>query len=132
MSEDEIIKEILKVYATDVQPLDSDLRTFKAVLDYVSRDYCIIPKRNLQKECTQTKEVANVFWRKPEEEMPKDGQLILIREYYRSARNGRFVNHVKEFMFFEDYGFELEERINSHLGYRITHWMPIPELNITQ
>lgn len=78
------------------------------------------------------KEALNSQWRKPEDEMPKDGQLIHIREYYRSARSGRFVNHVKEFMFFEDYGFELEERINSHLGYRITHWMPIPELNITQ
>lgn len=28
----------------------------------------------------------------------------------------------------EQYGFKLEEDINKHLGYRITHWMPIPDI----
>ncbi len=73
-------------------------------------------------------EALNSQWRKPEDEMPKDGDVVLIREYYRSARTGRFVNHVREFVFFEKYGFTLEEKINNHLRYRITHWMPIPEL----
>lgn len=77
-------------------------------------------------------EAISSQWRKPEDELPKDGQLVLIREYFRSAESGRFVNHIKEFMFFEKYGFELEERINAHLGYHITHWMPIPGLPETK
>lgn len=67
-------------------------------------------------------------WRDPKKELPKDGEVVLIREYFRSARHGRFVNHVREFMYFEQYGFKLEEDINKHLGYRITHWMPIPDV----
>ncbi len=66
-------------------------------------------------------------WRRPEDEKPKDGELVIVREYYRSAKNGRFVTHFKEFYYFEEYGFELEEKINRSLGYRITHWLPIPQ-----
>ena len=71
-------------------------------------------------------------WRDPKKELPMDGEIVLIREYYRSAKSGRYVNHVKEFMFFEQYGFDLEERIHKHLKYRITHWMPIPALPTKQ
>ncbi|MBD5357422.1 MAG: DUF551 domain-containing protein [Bacteroides sp.] len=74
------------------------------------------------------KEALSSQWRKPEDELPEDGQMVLIREYHRSAKNGRFVNHIREFMFFEQYGFKLEERKNAHLDYRVTHWMPIPGL----
>lgn len=74
------------------------------------------------------KEAAYSPWRDPKKELPKDGEKVLIREYFRSARHGRFVNHVRELMYFEEYGFKLEENSNKHLGYRITHWMPIPDV----
>lgn len=67
-------------------------------------------------------------WVRANERLPEDGELILIREYYRSARSGRFVNHIREFLYLEQYGFEFEEQANSNLKYRITHWMPIPQL----
>lgn len=67
-------------------------------------------------------------WYKPSERLPEDGQVVLIREYFRSAKSGRFEIHVRELMYFEQYGFELEERIHRHLKYRITHWMAIPPL----
>lgn len=67
-------------------------------------------------------------WYKPSERLPEDGQVVIIREYFRSAKSGRYVIHVREFMYFEQYGFELEERCNRHLKYRITHWMPIPPI----
>lgn len=70
-----------------------------------------------------------IKWYRPSERLPEDGQVVIVREYYRSAKSGRYVNHVKEFMYFEQYGFELEERIYRHLKYRITHWMPIPPIN---
>lgn len=69
-----------------------------------------------------------VKWYKPSERLPEDGQVVLIREYFRSAKSGRFVIHVRELMYFEQYGFELEERTHRHLKYRITHWMPIPPI----
>lgn len=68
------------------------------------------------------------LWRSVEDELPEDGQKILIREYYRSAKSGRFVNHVKEYIYFAEYGFELEGKKYSCLRYRITHWMPIPPI----
>lgn len=74
------------------------------------------------------KEAAYSPWRDPKKELPKDGEKVLIREYFRSARHGRFVNHVREMWYFEQYGFKLEEDCNRHLGYRITHWMPIPDV----
>lgn len=70
-----------------------------------------------------------IRWIKPSELLPKDGQTVLIREYFRSAKSGRYVIHVRDFMYFEQYGFELEERIHRHLKYRITHWMPIPPID---
>lgn len=73
-------------------------------------------------------EAISSQWHDPKKELPKDGEIVLIREYFRSARHGRFVNHVREFMYFEQYGFKLEEDMNKHLGYRITHWMPIPDV----
>ncbi len=67
-----------------------------------------------------------IRWIKPSERLPEDGQVVLIREYFRSARSGRYVIHVRDFVYFEQYGFELEEYSNRDLKYRITHWMPIP------
>lgn len=69
-----------------------------------------------------------IKWFKPSERLPEDGQVVLIREYFRSAKSGRYVIHVREFMYFEEYGFDLEEQIHRHLKYRITHWMPIPPI----
>lgn len=67
-------------------------------------------------------------WRNPQEDIPIFGQTILIREYYRSARTGKFVNRVVQELFVTDDMFAHLERVNRHLSYRITHWMPIPEL----
>lgn len=99
----------------------------KDIQHYVIASTCI-EMYGMELYMSGANEALNSQWRKPEDEMPKDRDVILIREYYRSARTGRFVNHVREFVFFEEYGFTLEEKINNHLGYRITHWMPIPKL----
>ena len=67
-------------------------------------------------------------WRDPKKDLPELDQPILIREYYRSARSGRYVNHVVEDLFVDVNLFSHLERVNRHLSYRVTHWMPIPEL----
>ena len=99
----------------------------KDIQHYATASTCI-EKYGLELYLAGANEALSSQWIKPEDELPKDGEIVLIREYHRSAKSGRYVNHVKEFMFFEQYGFELEERIYDHLGYRITHWMRIPEI----
>lgn len=74
-------------------------------------------------------EQTQIRWYKPSERLPEDGQVILIREYLRSARSGRYVVHARDFMYFKQYGFELEEHTYRDLKYRITHWMPIPPID---
>lgn len=68
-------------------------------------------------------------WRRADDEFPEDGDMVLIREYYRSPKTGKFVNHVRELLYYAEYGFTFERVLNANLpSYRITHWMPIPEL----
>lgn len=71
-----------------------------------------------------------IRWYRPSELLPKDGQPVLIREYYRSAKTGKFRYDYEVFYYFKDYGFELEERKYRHLALKVTHWMPIPPLSI--
>lgn len=99
----------------------------KDIQHYATASTCI-EKYGMGLYLSGANEALSSQWLKPEDELPKDGEMVLIREYFRSARSGRYVNHVREFMFFEKYGFELEESINKHLEYRITHWMRIPEI----
>ena len=71
----------------------------------------------------------NNLWISVKDALPEDCQLVLVREYFRSRKTGRYVNHVKEMYYFEQFGgFELEEKIHRNIGYRITHWMPIPAI----
>ncbi len=67
-------------------------------------------------------------WKDPKVELPEDGETVLIREHYRSAKSGRFVVHFFEFTYFSEYGFALEERRRRTLGWRVTHWMRIPPI----
>lgn len=67
-------------------------------------------------------------WKDPKVELPEDGETVLIREHYRSAKSGRFVVHFFEFTYFSEYGFALEERRLRTLGWRVTHWMRIPPI----
>ena len=69
------------------------------------------------------------LWKRPEEELPKDGEEILIREYYKSPKHGQFRNNFRVITFFDEYGFELEEKRYKHIfKYKITHWMSIPPI----
>ena len=112
------LEEKAQVYADSVADNTSE------VWNFIDEVYTELRKAYI----AGANEAISMQWRNPKDELPKDGQLVLIREYHRSAKNGRFVNHIREFMFFEQYGFKLEERKNAHLDYRITHWMPIPGL----
>lgn len=68
-------------------------------------------------------------WKDPKVELPEDGETVLIREHYRSAKSGRFVVHFIEFTYFSEHGFALEEGRHRTLGLRVTHWMRIPPIN---
>ena len=69
-------------------------------------------------------------WHDPKTEKPEDGELVLIREYYKSPRYGKFVNNYRVITYWEQFGFEIEENINRFCkNYRITHWMRIPPIN---
>lgn len=67
-------------------------------------------------------------WIDPKDALPEDGEIVLIREHYRSAKSGRFVTHIIEFRYFSKYGFSVEERCHKNLSLRVTHWMRIPPL----
>lgn len=69
-------------------------------------------------------------WRSVEDK-PQDGETVLIYEHYRSARTGRYVKHIIEFTYFDEYGFEIEERTHRRLKLKVKAWMPFPELPTT-
>lgn len=73
-------------------------------------------------------------WKNPKKELPNDGEVVLIREYYHSPKHGIYRNNYRVMTFTIKHGFELEEAINKRKCgfYRITHWMKIPELNGTK
>lgn len=67
-------------------------------------------------------------WRNPLNEKPEDESYILIREYYKSPRHGRFKINYRVMLYFDEFGFELEHKVNKNLyKYKITHWMEIVE-----
>lgn len=67
-------------------------------------------------------------WRLPKDERPKDGDYILIREFYKSPRYGQFKINYRVILYFEEFGFEHEYKVNRNLyKYKITHWMSIEE-----
>lgn len=66
-------------------------------------------------------------WRNIDEK-PRDEERVLIYERYRSAKSGRYVNHIIEYTYFDDYGFEQEEQSNRSLNLKVLAWMPIPNL----
>ena len=70
-----------------------------------------------------------IKWYKPSERLPDNGLVVIIREYYRSAKTGKFRTDYAVFYYFEDYGFKIEERKHRQLELKVTHWLPIPPLN---
>lgn len=71
------------------------------------------------------KDMNKMQWYTPDKK-PTDGQRILIREYYRNAKNGKFVNDYTVEVYLDEFDtFNLHERRYKHLGLKITHWMPI-------
>lgn len=68
-------------------------------------------------------------WIKVGDAMPNDCEQVLIREYYKSPRYGKFRNDYRVAYYFEKYGFEGEiQNKRWCYGYRVTHWMRIPEI----
>lgn len=70
-----------------------------------------------------------IKWYKPSERLPEDCQTVIIREYYRSAKSGKYRIDYAIFFYTEKYGFEIEECTHRNLGLKVTHWLPIPPLN---
>ena len=68
-------------------------------------------------------------WYRPSELLPKDGQIVLIREFYRSAKTGRFKVGYAVIYYDTVLGFKLREDCYDHLGLKVTHWFPIPPVN---
>ena len=96
---------------------------YQKAADYLSK------KDVLQVRVPLSDIVAPIHWRDPQTEKPEDGEMVLIREYYKSPRYGKFVNNYRVFTYLERFGFDLEENINHFCkNYRITHWMRIPPI----
>lgn len=66
-------------------------------------------------------------WRDVKTDKPKNGERIIMRVNYRSAKSGKYVAHIEEDYYFDQYPFELKEQTHKNLRYKITHWMPFPE-----
>jgi hypothetical protein len=70
-----------------------------------------------------------IRWYRPSELLPKHGQTVLIREYYRSAKTGKYTVGYVVFHYNAAFGFKLEEDSYDYLGLKVTHWLPIPPIN---
>lgn len=69
------------------------------------------------------------IWKNPQKEKPQDGEIILIREYYKSPKNGKYTNEYRVVKYFEKLGFEMFENLYHYVSnYKITHWMSIPDI----
>ncbi len=67
------------------------------------------------------------MWRKPEQDLPKDGTPVIVRRRYMCAKTRHWRIHItKELFFRQDRGF-IGMRDKS-IQETITHWMPIPPI----
>lgn len=75
------------------------------------------------------------FTRKPqwisvEEELPEEGQAIIIRVIHKEVKSGKIFESYFDTFYFEQYGFEIEERPQRGKISKVIHWMPKPDLPI--
>lgn len=110
--------------------------------EYAYRQYCGVTgndRFDITRKVFDAYDIAQAFekgiewalqnqWRDVKTDKPKNGERIIMRVNYRSAKSGRYVVHIEEDYYFDQYPFELKEQTHKNLRYKITHWMPFPEL----
>lgn len=70
------------------------------------------------------------MWRSVEEELPEEGQAIIIRVVHKDVKSGKIFESYFNTFYFEQYGFEIEERPQRGKISKVTHWKPKPDLPI--
>lgn len=70
------------------------------------------------------------MWRSVVDEMPEDGQAIIIRVVQKEAKSGKMFESCFNTFYFKQYGFDIEERQHRGKISKVTHWMPKPDLPI--
>lgn len=70
------------------------------------------------------------MWRSVEEELPEEGQAIIIRVVHKDVKNGKIFESYFNTFYFEQYGFEIEERPQRGKISKVTHWKPKLDLPI--
>lgn len=70
------------------------------------------------------------MWRSVEEELPEEGQAIIIRVVHKDVKSGKIFESYFDTFYFEQYGFEIEERQQRGKISKVIHWMPKPDLPI--
>ena len=70
------------------------------------------------------------IWRSVEEELPEEGQAIIIRVVHKEAKSGKMFESWFNAFYFKQYGFDIEERPQRGKISKVTHWMPKPDLPI--
>lgn len=74
------------------------------------------------------KEALSSQWRKPEDELPKDGDTILIYYKYRDSGRLEYKYSYMQVKYNIKNGFNLFENNMSKWGGKVLFWMPIPGL----
>lgn len=69
-------------------------------------------------------------WRSVEEELPEEGQAIIIRVVHKDVKSGKIFESYFNTFYFKQYGFEIEERPQRGKISKVTHWKPKPDLPI--
>lgn len=73
------------------------------------------------------KEAISMQWRNPKDELPKDGENILIYYKYRESGRLEYIYSYMQVKFNIQNGFNLFENNMSKWGCKVLFWMPIPE-----
>lgn len=70
-----------------------------------------------------------IRWFSVDELLPNDGQMVLIREYFRGTQSGIYHADYEVHTYSTKFGFTYVERSYRHLNIKVTHWTPIPPIN---
>lgn len=68
------------------------------------------------------------MWRSVEDELPEEGQPIIIRIVQKEAKSGKMFESYFNTFYSKQYGFDIEERQQRGKISKVTHWMPKPDL----
>lgn len=86
--------------------------------------------KDIVKEYLDRRACEQSMWRSVEEEMPEEGQAIIIRAVHKDVKSGKIFESYFNTFYFEQYGFEIEERPQRGKISKVTHWKPKPDLPI--